>query len=152
MEVTQATGGPDFVSLIMIVIAALSVILLIIGLFLFLKKYFVGWIKYKDREKASLQFVLLQVKVPRGNEIKIDDYFPIKTFRDLPTDPLSSLTSALAKMQRDEGAAVQVMISPSSSKWKDVGKRWVKKEKDPGKENAPKAPPDAKQLEAVEGK
>jgi len=242
MEVTQSTG-PDFISLIMVGVAVLAVILLIVGIFLFLKKYFVGWIKYKDREKSSLQFVLMQIKVPRGNEIKIDaaeqlfgtfaslrksggmfsefkpqphisfeivathesikfyisshkshqdllekqihgaypdaeikevpeynifsessqtayaqlklksaDYFPIKTFRDLPTDPMSSLTSALAKMQKDEGAAVQIMISPSSSKWKDAGKKWVKKEKDPGKENAPKAPPDAKQLEAVEGK
>ncbi len=242
MEVPTNTG-PDFVSLIMVGIGVIAVILLIIGLILYLRKYFVGWIKYKDREKASLQYVLLQIKVPRGNEIKIDaaeqffatfasirksggwfaqfkpqphlgfeivathesikffvsvhkthqdllekqihgaypdaeikevpeynifsehsqtayaqlglksaDYFPIKTFRDLPTDPLSSITSALAKMQPGEGAAVQILISPSDSKWKDSGKAFVKKEKDPGKENSPKPPPDAKQLEAVEGK
>ena len=242
MEVTQTTG-PDFVSLIMLVVAALAVILVVVGIVLFLKKYLVGWIKYKDREKTSLQFVLLQVKVPRGNEIKIDaaeqlfatfaslrksggmlsaftpqphlsfeivavhesikffvsvhkshqdllekqihgaypdaevkevpeynifsensqtayaqlklknaDYFPLKTFRDLPTDPLSALTSALAKMQPEEGAAVQLMISPSSNSFKDAGKKWVKKEKDPGNEKNPKPPPDAKQLEAVEGK
>ena len=242
MEVTQTTG-PDFVSLIMLVVAALAVILVVVGIFLFFKKYLVGWIKYKDREKTSLQFVLLQVKVPRGNEIKIDaaeqlfatfaslrksggmlsaftpqphlsfeivavhesikffvsvhkshqdllekqihgaypdaevkevpeynifsensqtayaqlklknaDYFPLKTFRDLPTDPLSALTSALAKMQPEEGAAVQLMISPSSNSFKDAGKKWVKKEKDPGNEKNPKPPPDAKQLEAVEGK
>ncbi|MBI2599326.1 type IV secretory system conjugative DNA transfer family protein [Candidatus Daviesbacteria bacterium] len=242
MEVTTTTGI-DFVSLTMLAVAALAVILLVVGVFLFLKKYLVGWIKYKDREKESLQFVLLQVKVPRGNEIKIDaaeqlfatfaslaksggmlsifkpqphlafelvavhesikffvschkslqdllekqihgaypdaeikevpeynifsensqtayaqlklksaDYFPIKTFRDLPTDPLSALTSALAKMQPGEGAAVQLMISPATGKWKDLGKKWVKKEKDPGKADNPKPPPDAKQLEAVEGK
>ena len=242
MEVTTSTSI-DFVSLAMAVMAALALILIIVGIFLILRKYLVGWIKYKDREKQSLQFVLLQVKVPRGNEIKIDaaeqlfatfaslrksggmlsvfkpqphltfeivavyesirllvschksyqdllekqihgaypdaeikevseynifsensqtayaqlklknaDYLPIKTFRDLPTDPLSSLTSALAKMQPDEGAAVQMMISPSDNNWKDVGKKWVKKEKDPGKEDSPKPPPDAKQLEAVEGK
>ena len=242
MEV-NTSAGTDFVSLIMVVIAALAVILLFVGIFLFCKKYLVGWIKHRQREKSSLQFVLLQIKVPRGNEIKIDaaeqlfatftslrksggmlsefkpqphvvfelvashesikffvsvhkthqdllekqihgaypdadikevpeynifsessqtayaqlklknpDYFPIKTFRDLPTDPLSALTSALAKMQPGEGAAVQIMISPAGTKWKDAGKKWVKKEKDPGKENNPKPPPDAKQLEAVEGK
>ena len=242
MEVTTSTG-PDFVSLIMVIIAVLAAILLLVGIFLFIKKYLVGWIKYRNREKSSLQFVLLQIKVPRGNEIKIDaaeqlfatfaslrqsggmlgtfkpqphlsfeivavhesirffvschkshqdllekqihgaypdadiketseynifsensqtayaqlklknaDYFPIKTFRDLTTDPLSALTSALAKMQPEEGAAIQLMFSPSDSKWKEVGKKWVKKEKDPGKADQPKPPPDAKQLEAVEGK
>ena len=242
MEVTQSSGF-DFISLIAAIMAALAVILLLVGIGLFLRKFLVGWIKYKDREKNSLQFVLLQIKVPRGNEIKIDaaeqlfstfaslrksggmlsifksqphlsfevvavhesirffvscnkshqdllekqihgaypdaeikevpeynifsetaqtayaqlklknaDYFPIKTFRDLPTDPLSSLTSALAKMQPGEGAAVQLLISPADNKWKDLGRKWLKKEKEPGDEKNPKVPPDAKQLEAVEGK
>jgi len=229
MEVTTSSGF-DFVSLLFVLIFILAIISLVVGVVLFLKKYFVGWVKYKDREKTSLQFVVLQIKVPRGNEIKIDaaeqlfatfkpqpilsfelvaqhesiklfvsvhkshqdliekqihgaypdaeikempeynifsesaqtaytqlilkssDYFPIKTFRDLPTDPLSSLTSALAKMQPGEGAAVQLLVSPADSKWKDQGKNWLKKEKDPGKEGSPKPPPDAKQIEAVENK
>src|SRR3989344_2145177 len=71
MEVTTSTG-PDFVSLIMVIIAVLAAILLLVGIFLFLRKYLVGWIKYRNREKSSLQFVLLQIKVPRENEIKID--------------------------------------------------------------------------------
>ena len=242
MEVTQ-TNGINFASFAALMIGVLAVLLLLAGIFLFLKKYFVGWIKYRGREKNSLQFVLLQIKVPRANEIKIDaaeqlfatiaslrksggllsvfkvqpqlsfevvalhesirffvschkshqdliekqihgaypdaeikqvpeynifsetgetayaqlklknaDYFPIKTFRDLPTDPLSSLTSALAKMQANEGAAIQLLISPSGSTWKDLGKKWLKKAKEPGDEKNPKPPPDAKELEAVEGK
>jgi len=242
MEVTQSSGF-DITGVAAVVIGLLAVLMLVLGVVLFLKKYLVGWIKHRDREKASLQFVILQVKVPRGNEIKIDaaeqlfgtfsslrksggmlsvfkaqphlsfeivathesikffischksnqdlvekqihgaypdaeikevaeqnifsessqtayaqlklkssDYFPIKTFRDLPTDPLSSLTSALAKMQPGEGAAVQIIISPSGSKWKESGKSWLKKEKEPGDEKHPKPAPDAKQLEAVEGK
>jgi len=243
MEVTQTQQGPDFVSLLMVVVAGAALILLSVGLILFLRKFLIGFFKYRQREKSSLQFVLLQIKVPRGNEIKIDaaeqlfatfaslrksggmlsflepqphlsfeivavhesirffvschkshqdllekqingaypdaevkevpeynifsetgetayallklknaDYFPIKTFRDLPTDPLSAITSALAKMQLGEGAAVQLMISPSDDKWRDLGKKWLKNEKDPGKSDNPKPPPDAKQLEAVEGK
>ncbi|HCE31359.1 TPA: hypothetical protein DEQ89_05130 [Candidatus Daviesbacteria bacterium] len=244
MEVTQTTrGAVDFNSIAAAMVAILGVVIFFVGIFLFLKKYLVGWIKYRGREKSSLQFVLLQIKVPRGNEIKIDaaeqlfatlaslrksggmfssfipqphlsfeivalhesirffischkshqdliekqihgaypdaeikevseynifsetgetayaqlklksaDHFPIKTFRDLPTDPLSGITSALAKMQLNEGAAIQLMISPSGSVWKDAGKKWLKKEKEPGDEKNPKAPPDAKQLEAVENK
>ncbi|MBI4040011.1 type IV secretory system conjugative DNA transfer family protein [Candidatus Daviesbacteria bacterium] len=205
-------------------------------------RYFASWYRNRDREKHSLDSVLLQITIPRDNEIKIDaaeqlfsalfsikkntgrlnlkpqahlsfeivaqhesihfyisvhkslqdlvekqingaypdaeikqveeyniftengvtayamyklknaDYLPIKTYRDLPTDPLSALTSALAKMQPGEGAAVQLIVSPAGSKWRDAGKKWLKKEKDPGKPEAPKPPPDAKQIEAVESK
>ncbi len=85
--------------------------------------------------------------------LKNDSYLPLKTYRDLPTDPLSSLTSALAKMQAGEGAVVQMIISPADGKWKEGGSKWLKKEKDPGKpDGPPKAPPDAKKIEAVESK
>ena len=30
------------------------------------------WWKYRNREKQSLEFVLLQVAVPKDNEVKID--------------------------------------------------------------------------------
>ena len=242
MEVTPTTGI-DFIGLSLAIIGFMAIGMLFLGLGFYLRRFLVGWIKYRDREKTSLQFVVLQIKVPRGNEIKIDaaeqlfatfaslrksggmlsvfksqphlafeivaqhesinfyvscrkfhqdlvekqihgaypdaeikevpeyniftetsetayaslklknqDYFPLKTFRDLPTDPLSSLTSALAKMQPEEGAAVQIIISPSDDKWKDKGREWLKKQKEPGDEKNPKTPPDAKQLEAVEGK
>lgn len=85
-------------------------------------------------------------------KLRSASYFPIKTYRDLPTDPLSALTSALSKMQEGEGAVVQVIISPADNHWKELGKKFVKKEKDPGTGDKPKAPPDQKQLDAVEGK
>ncbi|QQG43007.1 MAG: type IV secretion system DNA-binding domain-containing protein [Candidatus Daviesbacteria bacterium] len=243
MEVVQNTG-PDILTIIVAIVAVAGLALLSLGLVVYFWKYFVGWIKYKEREKNSLEYVLLQIIVPKDNEIKIDaaeqffatlasikkstgkyfgnfksqphisfelvalhesirfyischkshqdlierqingaypdaeikevpeynifseegqtayaqlklraaDYLPIKTFRDLPTDPLSALTSALAKMQVGEGAVVQMLISPADNLWKDAGKKWLKKEKDPGKPDSPKPPPDAKQIEAVENK
>ncbi len=196
---------------------------IIAGLLYLILPYFIAWYKYKDREKTSLEFVLLQVSVPRANETKIDaaeqlfatfysiktgggmlsflhpqphlsfeivalnesikfyvscqkkyqdliekqingaypdaeikevqeyniftetgqvaysaltlraaDYFPIKTYKDLPTDPMSALTSALSKMQPGEGATVQMILSPADAKWKNSGKSFLKKEKDPG--------------------
>src|SRR3989344_9673656 len=243
MEVTTTATSPSAVSLLIAFIGILAAVLALVWSGSYFWKFFVGFIKYKDREKNSLAYVLLQITVPRDNEIKIDaaeqlfgtltsikksggwfasfkpkpmiwfeivalhesirfyvschknhqdliekqingaypdaeikeipeynifsedgktayahlklksaDYFPIKTFRDLPTDPLSALTSALAKMQPGEGAAMQLMIAPSDGKWKDKGKAWAKKEKEPGDEKNPKPAPDAKQLEAVEGK
>ncbi len=85
-------------------------------------------------------------------QLRAANHFPIKTYRDLPTDPLSAMTSAFAKMSEGEGAALQITISPADGHWKDIGKKFIKKEKDPGTGDKPKAPPDQKQLEAVEGK
>ncbi len=204
------------------------------------------WFRYKDREEKSLEYVLLQVAVPRGNEVKIDaaeqmfasfaslfksswfgpanwlkpqvhicfeiiaklgdirfyvsvpanlrdfiekqiygaypgadiqlvedynifsetgqvqfaglklkkdDYLPIKSFRELPTDPLSSITSVLGKMQEGEGAAVQIIVSPADGKWKKTGHSFVahvkKQESDPEKA---KFQYDPKTLELISAK
>jgi hypothetical protein len=204
---------------------------------------FMLWIKFRKREEQSLNSVLLQVAVPRDNEIKIDvaeqmfaslysikksglksrfapqdhisfeivakkedirfyvnvpkslrdliekqihgaypgaevkevdeynifskngkvaftemkltgaSYFPIKTFKDLPTDPLSSFTSSLAKMEGEEGAAIQIIITPADKAWKSAGKAYISKQKkteaDP---EAAKYNVDPKDLEAIENK
>ena len=217
MEVTQVSNQPDIISLTLGFTLILGLALAILGSAVYFWKYFVGYVKYKDREKKSLEYVLLQITVPRDNEVKIDateqlfatfasirkstgkffgsfkpqpsisfeivaihesirffvschkshqdlvekqihgaypdaeikevpeyniftengstayslmklknpDHFPVKTFKDLPTDPLSSITSSLAKMQPGEGASVQVIISPSGGRWKDAGKKLV---------------------------
>ncbi|MBM3713118.1 MAG: hypothetical protein FJW56_06745, partial [Actinobacteria bacterium] len=41
------------------------------GLLLLLYFLFLWW-KYRNREKQSLEFILLQVAVPKDNEVKID--------------------------------------------------------------------------------
>ncbi len=80
-------------------------------------------------EKGKVAFASLRLKK--------DDYLPIRPFRELPTDPLSSITSALAKMQEGEGAAVQFIVSPADGKWKKKGQSFVahvkKQESDPEK-------------------
>jgi len=61
--------------------------------------------------------------------LKSSDYFPIRIYRDLPTDSLSSLTSVLAKMEAGEGAAIQVLIQPADGKWRSMGRSYVAKTK-----------------------
>ncbi len=226
---------------ILLIVFVLGAILIAVGIF---AGYFLLlWYRHRDREKRSLEFTLLQVAVPRDNEIKIDaaeqffaslsslrksgyssmlnpqdhlsfeivaipgdirfyvatpqrlrdliekqihgaypgaevkevdeyniftekgkvafcgmklkssDYNPIKVYRDLPTDPLSSITSALAKMSVGEAAAIQLIISPASSKWKNTGKSFVsqtkKREADP---QAAKFNVEAKSLDLIENK
>lgn len=81
------------------------------------------------------------------------DYMPIKVFKDLATDPLSSLTSVLAKMTEGEGAAIQFIVSPADSKWKKGGKAYISRTKkaEANPETA-KYSADPKELEAIENK
>ncbi len=201
------------------------------------------WLRYRDREKRSLEYVLLQVSLPRGNEIKIDaaeqlfaslytlrksgwksrfqaqphlafeivgsyenirfyvachqeiadlvekqiyaaypgteiervdeynifsqegqvafgeltlkssPYYPIKVYKELATDPLSAITAALAKIDKTEGVAVQILISPASRKWSGLGSSYLSKTKE--RESNPekaKYSVDPKSLEAIGNK
>lgn len=85
--------------------------------------------------------------------LKSSDYLPIKVYKDLATDPLSSLTSILAKMTEGEGAAVQILLSPSDSKWKSTGRSYIARTKkmEANPETA-KYAADPKELEAIENK
>lgn len=222
---------------------SLAIILLIIGGFALLGYIvFLLW-KYRDREERSLEYVLLQIAVPRENEIKIDaaeqmfsslysiyksgfwsflkpqqhlsfeivarqedirfytavprklmdlvekqihgaypgadikeveeysifneqgkvafaalrlknvSFMPIRVFRDLPTDPLSSLTSVLAKMREGEGAVIQVLIQPTDGKWRSLGRSYISKtKKDESNPEKASYKVDPKSLEAIEQK
>lgn len=96
-------------------------------------------------EKGKVAFASLRLKSV--------DYQPIKVYKDLSTDPLSSITSVLAKMTEGEGAAIQVLISPADSNWKKLGKSYIAKTKkaEANPETA-KYSADAKELEAIENK
>src|SRR3990167_458226 len=66
-----------------------------------------------------------------------DDYLPLKTYKDIPTDSLVSVTSALSKMDDEEGAIIQILTRASDSKLKSAGKSYIsttkKNEADPDK-------------------
>jgi hypothetical protein len=84
-------------------------------------------------------------------QLKGANFYPLKTFKDLPTDPMASITSALAKMGKDEAAAIQIVISPVDSSWQKAGSGFIsqtkKEESDPQKA---KFATSAKTLEAIE--
>ncbi len=65
-------------------------------------------------------------KVAFGALVEKDyQYMPLKVFKDLPSDSLAAVTSALSKMDDNEGAIVQLLIRPAESKWKKAGKSFV---------------------------
>lgn len=86
-------------------------------------------------------------------QLRSENHKPIKTFKDLPTDPLSSITSVMAKMSVNEAAAIQILISPAESEWQKSGRHYLsetkKKESDPEKASYSTS---AKSMEAIEHK
>ncbi|MEK7534553.1 MAG: type IV secretion system DNA-binding domain-containing protein [Patescibacteria group bacterium] len=86
-------------------------------------------------------------------KLKGQNYMPIKVYKDLPVDPLSSITSVLAKMTEDEGAAIQILVTPVDSKWQKAGKAYIAttKKMEANPETA-KYAQDAKEIEAIENK
>lgn len=86
-------------------------------------------------------------------DLKSSDYLPLKVYKDLAVDPMSSLTSVLAKMQEGEGAAVQILIKPADAKWVKAGRSYLaglkKNESNPEKASYKT---DAKEMEALENK
>ncbi|MBI2025878.1 MAG: type IV secretion system DNA-binding domain-containing protein, partial [Candidatus Levybacteria bacterium] len=86
-------------------------------------------------------------------KLKDSNYKPIKVYKDLAVDPLSSLTSVLSKMSEQEGAAIQILISGANSKWSKLGRAYIAqtKKRESNPETA-KYSSDPKELEGIEGK
>ena len=43
--------------------------------------------------------------------------YPIRTYKQMETDPINALTNSLSKLNDDEGAAIQLLISPAGHSW-----------------------------------
>jgi len=54
-------------------------------------------------------------------------YLPIKTYEDLTADPLQGITQALSKMDKGDGAAVQMIIRTASNKTRRKGRNVARK-------------------------
>lgn len=44
--------------------------------------------------------------------------YPIKTYRNLESDPLNALTNALAKLGDNGNAAIQILLEPTNERWR----------------------------------
>lgn len=85
--------------------------------------------------------------------LKKRPHYPLKTFKEIATDPMASFTSTLSKLSEDETVAIQLVISPTDGKWGKAGKSFIsgtkKSESNPEKASFKV---DAKQMESIENK
>lgn len=88
--------------------------------------------------------------------LKGKSYQPIKTYKEIPLDPLSSITSSLAKMAPGQACAIQIIVSPADSDWSKAGRDFVsstkKSEADPEKAKFKTSPEEMQAIEAKVGK
>ncbi len=56
-------------------------------------------------------------------KLKREGFFPIKTYKDIESDPLNAITNALAKVDKEDGAAVQIVVRSARKEWRDRGIR-----------------------------
>jgi len=54
-----------------------------------------------------------------------EDYFPIKSFRDLEGDPLISIASVLSQIEENETIMLQYLIRPVADVWQDEGHTYA---------------------------
>ena len=96
-------------------------------------------------EKGSVEYVWLGMKKK--------PHYPLKTYKEIPTDPLAAITSALSKLNEKETVSIQLVISPTDGSWSKIGKSFISSTKK-SESNPEKASykVDAKQLEAIEQK
>lgn len=88
-----------------------------------------------------------------GLRVEKEDYNPLKTYRDMPSDSMGTITSSLAKMSEGEGAHLQILIRPAESKWKAPGKSYISKtKKDEADPEKAKYKVDQKMLERIDEK
>jgi hypothetical protein len=52
-------------------------------------------------------------------------YLPIKTYNYIETDPLSSITNVLTKLNENEEAAIQIILKKGSNEWRNRSKMII---------------------------
>lgn len=75
-----------------------------------------------DYNIFSPQGVIVGAKIG----FKREHYFPIKTFKKTESDPLNGLTNALAKVEKGDGAAIQILVRSAKKEWREPAIRIVR--------------------------
>ena len=52
-----------------------------------------------------------------------DSIYSFRTYKNMETDPLHAITNSLSKLSPEEGAAIQILISPAGDSWQARGRK-----------------------------
>lgn len=86
-------------------------------------------------------------------KLKKPAFYPLTTYREMEeVDPLNNLTQALAKLEKGEAAAVQLLVAPATSQWQGKGLRFLGHAKAPAEEGKKKGHVGEELLKEIETK
>lgn len=79
---------------------------------------------------ADVQFTEPYEILPKGHKLRShyaflskDSAYPVKTYKKIENDPLNDLTNVLSKLEDDDKAVFQFVLSPRSDKWRKKAER-----------------------------
>lgn len=101
-----------------------------------LEKNIQGVYPYAVVEKVPQDYTVFEPQSKMAGSrllLKKPLYFPIQTYKKLEKDPLASLTNALSKIKPEEGAAVQIIVRPTSLEIKKQGEKILSEVIEKGK-------------------
>lgn len=58
--------------------------------------------------------------------LKHKSAFPLRTYKKIESDPLVSILNPLSKIAEDEGALIQYVVRPATSRWRSEGVRMIR--------------------------
>ena len=95
------------------------------------EKYVQGVYSRALVEKVPQDYTIFEpAGITAGAYLKLKEpsLFPLNTYLNLEKDPLAAITNALSKIIANEGAAIQVIIQPTSqSEWRKTGDKVLSK-------------------------
>lgn len=99
--------------------------------------YIVAPVRFRDfiEQQVHSQYPLAQIEdvgdynifPPSGSiaasqlRFKKENFFPIKTYKLLESDPLNAITNSLSKVDQEDGAALQIVVRSARSGWRSKG-------------------------------
>lgn len=69
-----------------------------------------------------------------GGELSLKEHFayPISTYQDLKRDSIQALLNALATLEREDGAGIQILMRPADPSWRSEASDVARKKRDGG--------------------
>ena len=69
------------------------------------------------QKQGSIEVAELQLSKPY--------VYPLRTYKTMESDPLNAITNAMSKLEENEGAAVQFVMSPAGTSWQSRPRRMA---------------------------
>lgn len=83
--------------------------------------------------------------------LKKGNFPTLRTYKDLPTDSLNGITSAISQFNEGEGAIIQYLIRPEGSHWQSQAREYIENQRRRDTDPEKKGPPNTSDPHETQG-